>query len=253
MTNNNAKVPNPDIFDTKEGVHGFAESYPAGTLIKEHAHSGHQIVHATKGAMRVSAENGVWFLPPGRALWVPAHIPHAIWCEGRVEMRTVYLDGDGPCVYTDLRVLTVSPLLRETMVRLTQTCSEPLVILLRDILLIEIQAAEEESLRIPIPSDRRISAITGAWQSEPSDNRTLTDWAKQLGFSQRNLIRAIRTETGMTFRELRRQTRVMVSIERLSKGQAVTSVALDVGFETPSAFIQAFRTVTGLTPKKFFQ
>ena len=122
MTNNTPQMPNTDIPSAREGVRGFAESYSAGTRIKEHAHSAHQIVHATKGAMRVSAQNGVWFLPPGRALWVPAHVEHAIWCEGRVEMRTVYLDGDRPSAYANLQVLTVSPLLRETMVRLTQTC-----------------------------------------------------------------------------------------------------------------------------------
>ncbi|WP_084644085.1 helix-turn-helix domain-containing protein [Ferrimonas futtsuensis] len=31
----------------------------------------------------------------------------------------------------------------------------------------------------------------------------------------------------------------------------MTNVALDAGFESPSAFIQAFRTVTGKTPSHF--
>lgn len=49
----------------------------------------------------------------------------------------------------------------------------------------------------------------------------------------------------------RRQTRVITAIEKLAEGQSVTNVALDVGFETPSAFISAFRSVTGQTPRSF--
>lgn len=67
------------------------------------------------------------------------------------------------------------------------------------------------------------------------------------------MSRRIRDETGMSFRELRRQARILASLERLALGQAVTCVALDVGFDNPSAFIHAFRAVTGKTPGRFME
>ncbi len=41
------------------------------------------------------------------------------------------------------------------------------------------------------------------------------------------------------------------SLDRLSAGRSVTETAYDVGFETPSAFIHAFRLLMGKTPRQF--
>jgi len=74
---------------------------------------------------------------------------------------------------------------------------------------------------------------------------------KKLGFSERSLIRSVRTETGMTFREFRRTTQILIALDKLSSGQSVTETAFDVGFEAPSAFIYAFKSLTGKTPRQF--
>ena len=91
------------------------------------------------------------------------------------------------------------------------------------------------------------------FRSPRSSRTSLPDWAERLGLSPRTLIRRVKEETGMSFRELRRQTRVLAALERLSLGQSVTNVALDVGFDSPSAFIQAFRGVTGKTPGRYLR
>ena len=95
--------------------------------------------------------------------------------------------------------------------------------------------------------------LTEELQKNPASKKALGTYAKQLGVSERSLIRMIRSETGMTFRELRRHCRIMVAIEKLSDGDQITRVALEVGFETPSAFSQSFRIVTGETPRQFLK
>lgn len=40
---------------------------------------------------------------------------------------------------------------------------------------------------------------------------------------------------------------------RLAAGEAVTSVALDLGYETPGAFAAMFRRLMGTTPSRYFQ
>jgi AraC-like DNA-binding protein len=56
----------------------------------------------------------------------------------------------------------------------------------------------------------------------------------------------------MTFRVWRQQIRLLSSLERLAKGQSVTTIALDVGYNTPSGFITAFRQSFGKTPTAYF-
>lgn len=255
MTNNIDKVTNhPDLS-------GLATSYPAGTLIAPHSHDAGQIAHAITGAMRVLVRDATWFVPPGRALWIPPHTQHSIRCLQQVEMRTVYLQGNVPATepatetaaFRGIKVMGVSPLMREILVRLSEGCAAQQVPHLKSLLLDEIAAMDVEQLKVAIPADTRIARLTRHFLDDPADDITLGRWATLLGFSQRNLIRRIRSQTGMTFRELRRQTRIMLAIEKLSAGQSVTATALDVGFESTSAFIHAFRLITGTTPRKYIR
>lgn len=166
-------------------------------------------------------------------------------------MRTAYLSEAYPAPHPGVLVIAVSGLMREVLVRLSTCQDEGLKRALAEVLLAEIATGVLQPLSLPVPTDPRIARLAGQLQSDPADQTPLPVWAKRLGFSERNLIRHIRAETGMTFRELRRLSRVMVALDRLSTGQSVTQVAYDVGFETPSAFIQAFRTVVGQTPRQF--
>ncbi len=233
------------------GIEGLATNYPAGTHIAPHAHDAHQIVHGLDGVMRVMAAEGAWFLPPGRALWVPARVSHEIRCPDAVRMRTVYLTGDDPAFPEDVRVAGVSPLMREILVRLAEGAAESELPHLSALLVSEIAASVIEPLHLPAPADVRIARLVAHLSDQPADPATLEDWADRLALSKRSLIRKIRAETGMTFRALRRQVRVIAAVERLARGEPVTRVAYDVGFDSPSAFIQAFRAITGTTPGRY--
>lgn len=247
MTNNTPKMPNP----ARRAILGLAFGYKAGTVIEPHSHTAHQIVHAISGTMRVSAHHVMWFLPPGRALWIPANTTHSIHCIGPVDMRTAYLSKAYPQPHADLRMVSVSALMREVLVRLAEGKGGDVTMLLADVLMHEISAGKLEPLNLPIPRDPRIAKLARHLQAAPDDQTTLESWAALLGFSERSLIRNIRAETSMTFRELRRLTRVMMALDKLSAGQSVTATAFDVGFETPSAFIHAFRNLVGQTPGQF--
>ncbi len=235
------------------GIEGLASSYSSGTHITPHKHQAHQVAHAIAGVLRVSAERATWVVPPGRALWIPAEVEHEIHCTGLVEMKTVYLEGAHSSFPDKLQVIEVSALLREIMVRIAEgfevNQTEPLTALLLD----EIGAMKVEPLSLPTPGDRKLARLTDALLQYPADQGTLTDWAEELGYSPRNLIRHIRMETGLTFRELRRQARVLSAIERLAHGERITTVALDVGFASPSAFTFAFRSVTGMAPRDYLK
>ncbi len=251
---------------------GLASSYDKGTRIEPHRHVGHQIVHARSGVMRVTTSDGSWVLPPGRALWVPAGCTHEILCRDAVEMRTVYLApglNAMPSGYAlasaavpltlpgtlpeNCVVWRLSALMREVILRIASEHDQRLDEHLFALLLAEIEVMDALPLYLPEPADPKIKVITSTLFCAPADDRTLEDWAAELNLSPRTLIRRFQAETGMTFRQWRRQARLLVALERLAAKEPVTSVAYDVGYEGLSAFIEAFREAFGVTPGQYFR
>ena len=59
--------------------------------------------------------------------------------------------------------------------------------------------------------------------------------------SARTLARRFQSETGLSFGAWRQQARVLEAMGRLGGGEPVTQVALDLGYESVSAFSAMFR------------
>ena len=101
-------------------------------------------------------------------------------------------------------------------------------------------------------SDKRARRITDTLLDYPSDTRTLQDWARELGASERTLARLFSRETGMTFGQWRQQVKLLAALARLARGESVTAVAFDLGYASQSAFIAMFRRALGRTPGRYF-
>lgn len=76
--------------------------------------------------------------------------------------------------------------------------------------------------------------------------------ARAAGASPRTLECLFRRETAMPLGRWRRRARLIEALRRLADGVAVTAVALDVGYQTPSAFVAAFRRELATTPGRYF-
>ncbi|MEO1193545.1 MAG: helix-turn-helix transcriptional regulator [Pseudomonadota bacterium] len=231
-----------------------AEDHAAGWRIDWHSHDEAQLIYARSGVMLVSLDRERWVLPPQRALWVPPERAHAIDCRTALSLRTLYLSGQAAAALPDCRVVSVSTLLSVLVLRLVEG---PLVAgqrdLIESLILSELVATEVEPLRLPQPTDPRLLVISEAWSHDPADPRGLTEWASMLALSERSLIRVIAKDCGMTFRQWRRQVRLLAALEGLARGHQVTTVALDCGYQNLSAFVQSFRATFGITPGRYFQ
>lgn len=232
-----------------------AEDHPRGHYIVPHAHRRGQLVFARSGVMQVETAAGFWIVPPQRALWVPARMRHAIRCRSAVSLRTLYVD---PVRRRSLPkacgVLAVSPLLRELIIEL---CERKAALrrrrALAELALSELIELPAIPIHLPEPRDARLQRVTTALKRQPADERGLAAWATMAGASARTLTRLFIAETGMTFRQWRRQLRLTVAIERLARREPVTGVALDLGYSSVSAFIEAFRKTFGITPYRYFR
>src|SRR5450432_4037132 len=103
-------------------VRSFACGYSSGTTIEPHHHDWHQLLWARTGSMSVDAERQSWTIPPNKAVVIPAGCSHAIRMWGNVAMRSLAFPGtlEDPAL-TSCRVVSVTPLLSELILRVVET------------------------------------------------------------------------------------------------------------------------------------
>lgn len=233
-------------------IDSYTSDYAAGSQITEHAHDSHQIIFAVQGVMHVTTPTALWVVPPARALWMPKGVLHKIHCVNELKLRTVYLSAAHGLDSETVQVFSVSGLMREVILKLTTDMQGPLLGSLSQILVSELSQAPAIALFLPLPSNDRLARITQALINNPANNTTLAQWAVIVGYSQRSLTRHIQDQTGMSFRDYKRQARILGAFEYLSAGDSVTNAAYKVGFESLSAFTQSFKAITGKTPSQMF-
>jgi len=56
----------------------------------------------------------------------------------------------------------------------------------------------------------------------------------------------------MTFGQWRQQIRILEDFKHIVMKEAVTTVAIDLGYDSPSAFISMFKKALGKTPGRYF-
>jgi transcriptional regulator GlxA family with amidase domain len=69
--------------------------------------------------------------------------------------------------------------------------------------------------------------------------------------SRRSFTRAFKRETGMGVALRRQQVRLLEALSLLSTGSSVTSVAMDVGYDSASAFCAMFEPALGVSPSRY--
>jgi AraC-like DNA-binding protein len=228
---------------------------PAGHVFDWHTHPDHQLAWAASGVLTVRTSSATWVLPPTRALWIPAGLRHETLSAGTATMRTAYIRPDlCPVSWPDFTPVAASPLLAELIGYLERPDLDGdrrshAETMLADVL----QPVAMTNINLRYPKEARVRQVAEALTQDPSDNRTLDDWGRHVGASARTLARAFRAETGLPFGRWRGLLRLQAAISALAAGKPVSNVARQVGYESVSAFVAAFRRETGLTPAMYFR
>jgi AraC-like DNA-binding protein len=237
-------------------VRSLALRLPAGYRIDHHDHDWGQVIFAPRGTMAVESSDRFWIVPPHRALWMPAGARHRITTIGETWMRTVYLRHDlAARVAEGIRVLDVAPLLRELLLEvvrrgaLDETIEEE--VSLARVLGAQLAAARAFGVSLPLPSDPRARRVADRIVRAPGSEEVLHILARDAGASSRTIERLFVGETGLSFGRWRQQARLQHAVCRLAEGVAVTRVALECGYESPSAFVTMFRRALGAPPGEY--
>ncbi|HEY1336147.1 MAG TPA: helix-turn-helix transcriptional regulator [Bryobacteraceae bacterium] len=238
-------------------VRSFACNYSSGATVEPHHHDWHQLLYASAGAMSVHSGRQSWMIPPGKAVFIPAGCGHSIRMWGNVAMRSLVFpaaQADRFLTTTECRVLSVTPLLRELILRVVSMAALdarfPEHQRLLGVLMDEINAAPVAPLTLPMPSDARALAVAHHVLADSARDETLDRLSRRYGAGRRTLERLFRDETGLSFGLWRQKVRMLDSVRLLSEGKSVTDAALDTGYSSVSAFIAAFKQTFGYTPGK---
>jgi AraC-like DNA-binding protein/quercetin dioxygenase-like cupin family protein len=258
-TANTRSPTDVDLFpyeSSQRPVAGLAVDYEDGHRVRRHRHRRGQLLYAISGVMVVDTDAGIWIVPPTRGVWVPAWVPHGIRMSGEPRMRTVFVEpGAAAHLPAQCCVLSISPLLRELMVAAADlpldwapdTRDGRLMMLLLD----ELRQEPVLPLHLPQPSEPRLARICRAIVRHPERQAGAAEWARELGVDPKTVHRLFVRHTGMTFGRWRQQARLLAAMERLARGARVLDVALDLGYDSPSAFAAMFRRAVGEPPSVF--
>lgn len=221
-----------------------------------HRHGRGQLLGVARGLLAVTAETSRWVVPATHGVWLPPGIEHGARSHGPFEGWSVYV-AEGACA--DLPgepcVLAISALMREAVRRAARWPQGALTAAqarLAAVILDEIREMPREALGLPTPRDKRLAHIAQAVADDPADGRSLEDWARWGGLPVRTLTRRFRAETGFSLAEWRQRARLLKALEMLAADMPVTTVALDLGYNNVSAFIEVFKRVFGVTPGRYF-
>jgi hypothetical protein len=171
-----------------------------GHVIPEHFHPEDQLIFASKGVMTVRTKQGIWVVPPLRAVWIPAGTPHSVAMSGLVSMRTLYfLPRIVRALPKKCFVMNESSLLRELILHACKfpklNRKIPAQKRIIELAVDQLEAANSIPLQLPHPSDSRAIRIVESLLADPGEQKTLQRLSKDCGASKRTVQRLFLAQT----------------------------------------------------------
>ena len=258
MSRKRQTLTSPKSLDGSVRVRTYGVTFTQGYVSRAHHHDWDQFTYATQGVMTVKTAQGTWVIPPHRAVWIPAGIEHVESMSGPVAARSLFfLPGMARFLPRECTAVNVSPLLRELILQTIRIGflddRVPSQSRLIAIILDQFEALAQQPLQLKTPADPRALRIAGLLEKKPASSDPLRTLARHAGASKRTIERLFFAETGVSFQQWRQRLRVIHALRLLAAGNSVTSVALDVGYSSTSAFIAMFRRELGTTPRQIWK
>ncbi len=223
-----------------------------------HCHDLHQLIYAFTGTVEVETARARHLLPPQQAAWIPSGVYHRTTLCAVDSASVFFAPGMVRSPDARVRVVEARPLLREMIDHaqrgpIDRAGSDRTADAFFDALaaLCAEWIETELPFHLPVSSD---PAITRAIRrtEESLATATLRDACQAAAMSERSFRRHFLTETGVTWQRYRIQARVLRAMGLLAQADhTVARCAVEVGFESQSAFGRAFRELVGESPGSY--
>ncbi|MBK5962077.1 AraC family transcriptional regulator [Rhodoplanes elegans] len=233
-----------------------SQHLPKRHLFPRHSHRWNQFLYATSGTMFAAIENAWYVISPEQAYWVPTGVVHMTGALQDAEFRSLYIRDDVAAqLPRESIVFSVTPLMRALIVELTELGrageQSDYVERVERLILDQIVRLPSESFHLPWPQSPMLLRMCQELFDNPSDERDIAAWGRELGASPRTLHRRFEREVGIGLREWRNRLRVFRAIDLLGASDNITEIALELGYSTPSAFTYMFRQRMGCAPSEW--
>ncbi len=218
-----------------------------------HSHDLHELVWVRGGTLTSRVDDRVFTVVEGHGLWMPAGVVHGGRATAGAKFHDAFFAPDRtPFAFGEPKAIAMTPLLESLLTHLSRTDLDTAARARAEAVVFDVIQPSERQFALRLPGDARIDAIAEALLDDPGDSRSLEEWARRLGTSDRTITRAFRQATGLTFAQWRQMLRVHRALLLLSEGFDVLTVSEVLGYAQASTFIAAFRRIMGTTPGAFF-
>ncbi|TWX70958.1 helix-turn-helix transcriptional regulator [Colwellia demingiae] len=233
------------------------EQMAKGYIDKWHQHPWHQIAFPFEGILQTKVADSQFVIPHSGMLFIPANTRHESFVVTDTKFIGIYLNPQFHDQFPlKAKAISVTPFLRELVLYINNCvsnsiASEEELSKLVAVLIDQISSGESYKMKLLLPSDRRLMIIFNALMADPQLDTKLSDWATQVGASERTLSRLFTKELGMTFPLWRQHLRLVSSLNLLETTISVQEVAFKVGYNADSSFIFAFKKLFQQTPQQY--
>jgi AraC-like DNA-binding protein len=203
--------------------------------------------------MEARVEGKRFLCPPHFATWIPADALHSCHNRENVKFVSIYIDRElcleMPAVAC---TLAVSPLIKailadfaERRITVPETDADHRLAL---VLMDQVLKAPRRESFLPVSDDKLLCSITDVLQKDPSDRRSLSEWARSLNVAEKTLSRRFQAQLGISFNDWRQRLKLVAALSLIEGGTSIQSIAAALGYSSASAFIAMFKRQTGTSP-----
>lgn len=233
-------------------IRSLAIDYHADSREDGHSHVWPQFLYARSGAITAELEGRLWTVPPRRGLWIPSGVRHRLRMSSRLQLRTLYFAPEFGGERRAVAAYSVSGLLHEAILRVCELGAldrrRPEDQALCSVIVGELQQDDATVIRLVQPSDQRARRLVGHFLDPQSAEAGLAELYALCGLGRRTAERIFLAETGLPPAQWRRLAALSRSLVEIAGGEPIEYVALGAGYQSRSAFSEAFVRTFGFTP-----
>ena len=224
--------------------------------VRLHSHLRGQLISVDQGPLWVDVGACAWYLLAGDMVCIPAERLHTVHSVAKVAYTSLFFDPTwGQHLALQAFVATPGTAFRNLLVEAGQLQSEYSLaspeFRLSLQLIRSIAQLEQSKLVLPLPTDRALRILAQQVIQDAHIQHSVAELAVSVGLCARTLERRFQAQTGFTFGFWRQRLITKLALTRLRAGNAVTTIAYDMGYSSPASFSTMFKRQTGYSPRHY--
>ncbi|MHC5307991.1 AraC family transcriptional regulator [Bartonella sp. LJL80] len=229
---------------------------PENSAFEKHRHQWGEFVYCYSGIMEIQTADNHYLATTRYGLWLPPDLEHLCMNRRQAHYCSIYiantrLEGlpKKICMLeVDQLALAMLDHLRHQSPQLPY---EPHEMRFLDVFKDRLSVAVCAESYLPTSSNPVMRRVLDLLESDTQNALSLKTIAKRANLTERTLMRLAEKHLGMSLTQWRQRHKIIRAIPMLTAGEKVETVALQLGYQSASAFISMFRRLMGCTPDEY--